>query len=44
MLANAPFNYRGIKVWNNLSKNFREIMNTKVFKRRLINELICNMN
>ena len=44
MLANAPFNYRGIKVWNNLSKEVREITNTKVFKRRLINELICNMN
>ena len=34
--------YRGVKVWNNLSKDLREIMNTKVFKRRLINELICN--
>lgn len=38
------FYYRGVKVWNNLSKDLREITNTKVFKRRLINELICNMN
>ena len=38
------FCYRGVKIWNNLSKDLREIINTKVFKRRLINELICNMN
>ena len=38
------FYYRGVKVWNNLSKDLREITNTKVFERRLINELICNMN
>ena len=38
------FYYRGVKVWNNLSKDLREITNTKVFKRRLINDLICNMN
>ena len=38
------FYYRGIKVWNNLSKDLREITNTKVFKRRLVNELMCNMN
>ena len=38
------FYYRGVKVWNNLSKDLREITNTKVFKRRLINELIGNMN
>ena len=38
------FHYRGVKVWNNLSKELREITNTKVIKRRLINELICNMN
>lgn len=38
------FYYRGVKVWNNLSKDLREITSTKVFKRRLINELICNMN
>ena len=38
------FYYRGVKVWNNLSKDLREITNTKAFKRRLINELICNMN
>ena len=38
------FYYRGVKVWNALSKDLREITNTKVFKRRLINELICNMN
>ena len=38
------FCHRGVKMWNNFSKDLREIMNTKVFKRRLINELICNMN
>ena len=38
------FYYRGVKVWNNLSKDLREITNTKDFKRRLINELIGNMN
>ena len=38
------FYYRGVKVWNDLSKELREITNTKVFKRRLINELICDMN
>ena len=38
------FCYRGVKIWNNLSKDLREIINTKVFKRRLINELISNMN
>ena len=34
----------GVKVWNNLSRDLREITNAKVFKRRLINELIRNMN
>ena len=38
------FYYRGVKVWNDLSKELQEITNTKVFKRRLINELICDMN
>ena len=38
------FCYRGVKIWNNLSKDLREIINVKVFKRRLINQLICNMN
>ena len=38
------FCYRGVKIWNNLSRDLRAIINTKVFKRRLINELICNMN
>ena len=39
------FCYRGVKIWNNLSKDSREIVNTKkVFKRHLINELICNTN
>ena len=35
---------RGVKRWNNLSKDFRDFINTKAFKRRLSNELICNMN
>ena len=38
------FWYRGVTIWNNLSKDLREIINAKVFKRRLIDELICNMN
>ena len=38
------FCYRGVKIWDNLSKDLREIINTKVFKRRLINELISNTN
>ena len=38
------FYYRSVKVRNNLSKDLREITNTKVFKRRLVNELMCNMN
>ena len=38
------FCYRGVKIWNNLSKDLGEIINVKVFKRRLINQLICNMN
>ena len=33
------FYYRGVKIWNNLSEDLRDIINTKVFKRRLINEL-----
>ena len=36
------FYYRGVKVWNNLSRDLKEIINAKVFKRRLINELIRN--
>ena len=40
----CAFSYCGVKMWNNLSKDLREIMGTKVFKRRLINELICKMN
>ena len=38
------FYYRGVKIWNNLSKDLRDIIDTNAFKRRLINELICNMN
>ena len=38
------FYYRGVKVWNNLSRDLKEIINAKVFKRRLINELIRNMS
>ena len=34
------FYYRGVKIWNNLSKGLKEIINTKVFKRRLINPLV----
>ena len=42
--SQRAFYYRGVKVWRNLSKDLRETTNTKVFKKRLINELICNMN
>ena len=38
------FYYRGVKIWNNVSKELREIVNTKIFRRRLINDLICNVN
>ena len=38
------FYYRGVKVWNNLNRDLKEIINAKVFKRRLINELIRNMS
>ena len=38
------FYYRGVKVWNNLSRDLKEIINAKVFKRRLVNELIRNMS
>ena len=37
------FFYLGVKMWNKLSRDLSEITNT-CFKRRLINELICNMN
>ena len=37
-LVNALFHYRGVKIWNNLSKDSRDIIDTNVFKRRLINE------
>ena len=42
--GHRAFYYRGVKIWNNLGKDLRKIINNKVFKRRLINELICNMN
>ena len=40
MLVNALFHYRGVKIWNNLSicKDSRDIIDTNVFRRRLINE------
>ena len=38
------FCYRGVKIWNNLSKDLREITNTIAFKRHLIKELTCDMN
>ena len=31
------FYYRGVKIWNNLSKDLKQITDTKVFKKRLIN-------
>ena len=38
MLVNALFHYRGVETWNNLSKDLTDIIDTNVFKRRLINE------
>ena len=38
------FYYRDVEILNNLSKDLREFINTKVLRRRLINELSCNMN
>ena len=38
MLVNALFHYRGVKIWNNLSKDSRDIIDTNVFKRRLTDE------
>ena len=38
------FYYRGVIIWNDLSKDLREITNTKAFKRHLIIELTCDMN
>ena len=38
------FYYCRVKVWNNLSRDLKEIINAKVFKRRLIDELIRNMS
>lgn len=38
------FYYRGVKIWNNLRKDLKEITNTKAFKRRLIKDLTCDMN
>ena len=38
ILVNALFHYRGVKIWNNLSKDSRDIIDTNVLKRRLINE------
>ena len=38
MLVNALFHYQGVKTWNNLSKDLTDIIDTNVFKRRLINE------
>ena len=38
ILVNALFHYRGVKIWNNLSKDSRDIIDTNGFKRRLINE------
>ena len=38
------FYYRGVKIWNSLSKDLKEITNTKAFKRRLIKDLTCDMN
>ena len=38
ILVNALFHYRGVKIWNNLSKDSRDIIDTNVFKRRLTDE------
>ena len=38
IMVNALFHYRGVKIWNNLSKDSRDIIDTNVFKRRLTDE------
>ena len=38
ILVNALFHYHGVKIWNNLSKDSRDIIDTNVFKRRLTDE------
>ena len=35
------FYYCGVKIWSNLNEDLKQITDTKVFKKRLINELIC---
>ena len=42
--VHCAFCYRGVKIWNKLSKDLREITNTIAFKRHLIKELTCDMN
>ena len=42
--GHRAFCYRGVKIWNNSSKDLKEIMNVKILKRRLINQMICDMN
>ena len=38
------FYYRGVKIWNNLNEDLKQIADNTVFKKRLINELICDVN
>ena len=37
------FYYRGAKIWNNLSKDLKQIIDTQVFKKCLIDELKCEL-
>ena len=36
--------YRGVKIWNSLNEDLKQIADNTVFKKRLINELICDVN
>jgi len=38
------FYYRGVKIWNSLNEDLKQIADNTVFKKRLINELICDVN
>ena len=38
------FYYRGVKIWNSLNKDLKQIADNTVFKKHLINELICDVN
>ena len=38
------FYYRGVKIWNSLNEDLKKIADNTVFKKRLTDELICDVN